>query len=58
MSKILSFEVSDEVYERIVTQQKRANIPYLSPFLRTLIEESLTVREHTPAITGEDKDNG
>jgi hypothetical protein len=53
MAKILSFEVADDLYERIVKQQKRANVPYLSQFLRALVEDSLTTLETT-----EEKDNG
>lgn len=45
MAKILSFEVTDELYARIVAQQQKENITYLSPFLRELIEDALAKLE-------------
>lgn len=56
MAKILSFGVSDELYQRIVTAQQRYNCPYLSPFLRLLVDNALTVLEQTPVT--EEKKNG
>jgi hypothetical protein len=53
MPKILSFEVSDELYERVVTAQQKAQVNYLSPFLRTLVEDALLVLEQN-----EEKNNG
>jgi hypothetical protein len=53
MAKVLSFEVADDLYERIVKQQRRANVPYMSQFLRVLVEDSLSVLE-----ASEEKDNG
>ena len=53
MAKVLSFEVADDLYERIATQQRRANIPYMSQFLRVLVEDSLSVLE-----ASEEQDNG
>ena len=45
MAKILSFEVSEELYIRIVAQQQKDKYEFLSPFLRTLISDALTEQE-------------
>lgn len=47
MAKILSFEVSDELHERLLAQQQKARCNYLSPFLRKLVEEALVVLENS-----------
>jgi hypothetical protein len=54
MAKILSFEVTDEFYEKIVGAQQKIGFTYLSPFLRHLVENALLVLERNPA-TGVDK---
>jgi|HubBroStandDraft_5_1064220.scaffolds.fasta_scaffold272512_2 hypothetical protein len=45
MAKILSFEVSDAFYERLIGEQQKEGVNYLSPFLRTLVEEALSAHE-------------
>jgi hypothetical protein len=55
MAKILSFEVTDEFYERVVAQQQRAHFTYLSPFLRSLVEDGVLALERK---SSEGTDNG
>lgn len=46
MAKLLSVQVTDELYNRVVTQQQKLQFMRLSPFLRKLIVSGLTVLEH------------
>jgi hypothetical protein len=45
MAKIVSFGVTDELYQRIITQQRNENVLTLSEFLRVLVDDSLRVLE-------------
>jgi hypothetical protein len=45
MATILSFEVTDEFKQRLLDQQRKEGVNYLSPFLRTLVEEALSAHE-------------
>jgi hypothetical protein len=54
MARILSFEVTDEFYGRLVAMQAKEGFSYLSPFLRECIEYALAVLEQRPVKPEED----